>query len=159
MQNRRRTYKLTVVPTSLMCCSLRVVSIPLNSPCSLAHRSVITAHCQRETLSPFTHSSSMMKNRCLPMCEILASGNFYAHGRILPPIRGVALHIPQTWTPRREKRKSAWWGIVQAPTGASPRNPQLTHSSLVTLFNPLQNRDFCRTGPLKSAKICCKPNF
>ena len=58
LQNRKRTYKLTFVPTSLMCCSLRVVSIPLNSPCSLAHKSVITAHCQRETLSPFTHSSS-----------------------------------------------------------------------------------------------------
>ena len=62
-------------------------------------------------------------NRSLPMCEILASGNFYAHGRISPPIRGVALHIPQTRTPKRAKRKRGRWGVCKAPTGASPRKP------------------------------------
>ena len=75
-----------------------------------------------------------IEKMCLPMCEFLASGNFYAHGRILPPNRGVALHIPQTWTPRREKRKRGRWGVCKAPTGASPRKPPIRSFFATCIF-------------------------
>ena len=81
---------------------------------------------------------------------------------ILPRI-GVApwglLHIPRGREGAREKRASARWGVCKAPTGASPRNPQLPHSSVVPSRNPLQIARFCRTGPARDGKFACKSNF
>lgn len=52
----------------------------------------------------------------------------------------------------------ARWGVCKAPTGASPRNPQTSAAQPFRICNPLQNRDFCRTGPVQMLLICliCK---
>lgn len=91
----------------------------------------------------------------------LHGSDFTAHrGRSV----GAFLHIPQGREGAREKRATARWGVCKAPTGASPRNPQLPHSSVVPSRNPLQIRDICRTGPAQMPLICliCKslrPDF
>ena len=72
---------------------------------------------------------------------------------------GAFLHIPRGREGAREKRASARWGVCKATTGASPRNPQLPHSSVVPSRNPLQIARFCRTGPARDGKFACKSNF
>ena len=53
----------------------------------------------------------------------------------------------------QDENKRARWGVCKATTGASPRNPQLPHSSVVPSRNPLQIRGFCRTGPARDGKF------
>lgn len=57
------------------------------------------------------------------------------------------VHIPQGVKGRRAKRSAGRWGVHKATTGASPRNPQLAHSSLVSNFNPLQTDKSLQRDP------------
>ena len=45
------------------------------------------------------------------------------------------------------KEAAGRWGVCKATTGASPRNPQLAHSSLVSNFNPLQTGKSLQRDP------------
>lgn len=74
-------------------------------------------------------------------------------------LRGGVLHIPRGREGARRKQATARWGVCKATTGASPRNPQLPHSSVVPSRNPLQIARFCRTGPARDGKFACKSNF
>ena len=53
-------------------------------------------------------------------------------------LRGACLHIPRGREGVREKRATARWGVCNATTGASPRNPQLAIFQTKPNFKPLQ---------------------
>ncbi len=71
----------------------------------------------------------------------------------------ACLHIAQAERARASSRNSAQGGIGDAPTGASPRNPQLAHFQLAGNFNPLQTLRLLEAGPLKLPKICLIVKF
>ena len=78
---------------------------------------------------------------------------FDLHGSDLTAQWVGFLHIARGRGGREEKRASARWGVSVATTGASPRPPELPHSSVVTSRNPLQIEEFCRRDPCRCSKF------
>lgn len=80
------------------------------------------------------------------MSEEIHKRNFHAHGS---DFTAQCLCIFRS--PKRFERKEhgGRWGMSEATTGASPRNPQLPHSSAVNLRKPLQTPHSFIAGPLR----------
>lgn len=128
---------------------LWLTSLPLRAASSSPHIAVVQP-LDLISVSASRESGAVAKVN-FHVAEIdLRGSDFTAHrGRSV----GAFLHIPRGREGAREKRATARWGVCKATTGASPRNPQLPHSSVVPSRNPLQIREICRTGPARDDKF------
>ena len=138
-----------------LCCLLQAPCAPSPSFTSATRHIVITAHRHIQPLDLIGVSASRESGAVV--CAEIRKRNSHAHGSDFTAHRGrsvgVFLHIPRGREGARRKRATARWGVCKATTGASPRNPQLPHSSVVPSRNPLQIARFCRTGPARDGKF------
>lgn len=133
-------------------CLLRVPCAPSATSTSVTRKSVITALCRCNVQGQRGGCRAKFGE-----CQIFyARQRFY---RAMGSLRGGVSAYSEGSEGASQKRASARWGVCKATTGASPRTPELPHSSVVTSRNPLQIERICRTGPARDAKFACKSNF
>lgn len=155
MPTRHLLFALILCRHSEFPAFLWLTSLPLHAASSSPHIAVVYPI---DLLVSASRESGVLSQRSISTLRKfdLHGSDFTAQwGRSV----GACLHIPRGREGAREKRASARWGVCKAPTGASPRNPQLPHSSVVPSRNPLQIARFCRTGPARDGKFACKSNF
>ena len=132
----------------------------------VSHPIVITAH--RRHVSPIRYlinvsASGKIEKRCCRKGQFPRCGNLTFTAAILSPNAlaawGRVCIFREGERGRRENARQRG-GVTAKPLPRNdPRNPQLPHSSVVASRNPLQNREFCRTGPARDALLCCQTTF